>query len=1090
LPRTFSILAAALLAGWAVAQSNTGVFAGTVRSELGEPLSGVEVRVISVATGSRIVVTTALAGEFLVPSLLPGDYTVEVDAQPATRITISAGETLRSDLPPESSQLAQTEVQLLPNLTRDPFALARLTANSSDSGAGARGLGLAINGQRESSIAVVLDGVNSRDEFSSGPAIPIPLDSVQELSLITSGFPATYGRASGGVFRLSTRSESGNFHASLYEYSSLSALASNSFLDNANDSARAAFTRNQFGAALGGPLHANRLFWFTNLEATLVRSSATQLAWIPTPQLLSQTAPETQVFFAALGQTRPDLQTVGTVSLGQLTAMSGRSPCLGFACITLPATLPLLRHVAYRSPFNAGAGVPQNSWNSWTRLDYNRSERTQLYGRYAVYREHDLSGTLSNSPYADFDLAARQLDQSMLISAIHRWSARWTSHSSIAFDRLRAEQQGLTSRGIVPSMYANPLAPVVVGNDPVAFPGYNPLSPGAGGAFGGPENILQLTHETAWSTGKHFLRLGGTYEWIEDNRTDASYQSAVDALSNTTGLGPPLVGLLYGTFAQIQVAVDPQGKVPCTVSPSTCSLNLPLHSPNFSRSNRYREVGLYAQDEWRAARHLTISAGIRWDFFGVQHNANPALDSNWYSPIAGSLIEYLVYGSLAPAASSPVGELYRPRWKNFAPRLGVAWSPFSGAGTVFRAGGGLAYDRIFNNVTFNVLRNAPNYAILDVPGPISTSNFGPLAAPSGTITLPPSEARIIDPNLRTARAWLWNASVEHRFFRSLSVAVEYDGSRGIDLYSVSYPNQAGFRNFIFGDPCTGLGDCRTQPSPFYSQYVGYRGNQGFSSYRALNNRVQFRNSHLMLTANYTWSHAVDNISSAFFETGAQGVRNLLGNANITTNNGLFDAGLLDPFHPSLDRGDADFDVRHRVVVWGNWRLPWLHGWTADAILTAHSGQPFSVFDTISQTLDLSAPRAIFLGDPPRSRNTFVPSPNPDSWRLFTFSPLQFLHLPNLLTPTSSWSSGMSARNSFRAPGFRNLDLAITKSIRISESRSIDLRGEFFNALNHANLYVIGATADLGITNTIEGCRGCTGSSWDHRQIQLSARFRF
>ena len=122
-------------------------------------------------------------------------------------------------------------------------------------------------------------------------------------------------------------------------------------------------------------------------------------------------------------------------------------------------------------------------------MDYNLSDRTQIYARYGLYSENDLSGVLSNSPYSNYDLGQSQFDNTFLASVTHSWNDRWISQSKLDFNRFTIQQQGLTSRGVVPTMYANPVAPVAIGSDNVAFPGYNPFSPGSGGAFGGPLHL-------------------------------------------------------------------------------------------------------------------------------------------------------------------------------------------------------------------------------------------------------------------------------------------------------------------------------------------------------------------------------------------------------------------------------------------------------------------------------------------------------------------------------------------------------------------------------------------------------------------------
>jgi hypothetical protein len=586
---------------------------------------------------------------------------------------------------------------------------------------------------------------------------------------------------------------------------------------------------------------------------------------------------------------------------------------------------------------------------------------------------------------------------------------------------------------------------------------------------------------------------------MRDNRTYAAYQTAVDALSKG-GVGPALSGLLAGTFTDIKAAVDPQGQFPGG------TVTLPLSSPSFSRSNRFNDGAVYVQDSWKVRPRITVNLGLRWEYFGVQHNANQSLDSNWYAPGIGSadnqLAQYLSTGTIQLAQKSTVGGLWDPSKKNFAPRVGIAWDPFGDGKTSLRGGYGIGYERNFGNVTFNLIQNPPNYAVLDVAGPISTSNFGPLAGSGGTLTLPHVGARIVDPNIKTAYAHTWSASIERQITKDVVWAIEYSGSKGVNLYVISYPNQAGFGNNILGIPCTGNGDCTAQPNPNWGANVGYRGNEGFSIYHGLNNKLtvhNFHNTGLDLSLNYTWSHAIDNQSSTFFE--AAGVTNQYGNNNITTNNGNFGLGLLDPYHPNLDRGDAEFDIRQRVVVAANWRIPFkgkgisnalLGGWSLNPLFVARTGQPYSIFDCSSPlTLSFNCERAVFNGPVPKTSNGLVATTTPDSYSFITFTDAQINHtLTNTMAPGATWPSSMSGRDAFRAPGWWNLDFGVFKDTKINERFSLQLRGEAFNLFNHANLYVVGNSADMGSGNSVTACYGCTGSTYDRRNLQLAAKIIF
>jgi len=341
-------------------------------------------------------------------------------------------------------------------------------------------------------------------------------------------------------------------------------------------------------------------------------------------------------------------------------------------------------------------------------------------------------------------------------------------------------------------------------------------------------------------------------------------------------------------------------------------------------------------------------------------------------------------------------------------------------------------------------------------------------------------------------------------------SLEYSGSKGVNLYSIAYPNQAGFGNFALGDPCTGLQPngtttCTSQPNATYGNTVGYRGNQGFSIYHALNNRVVMNNvlnSGIDLTVNYTWSHAIDNLSSTFFEAGGQGIASQYGQQNITINNGNFVFGLLDPFHPNLDRGNAEFDVRHRVVLAGHWKVPtrkgagWrnlaLGGWSLNPLFIARTGQPFSFFDSAAQELPLNTPRATFIGNVPNTNTgNLIPTSVPNTFQYITVNPAQIAHEPMALTPGQPWPTNMSGRDAFRAPGWWNLDFGLYKDTKVNERISVQLRAEVFNIFNHANLYVDGITADVGTNNgtnnAVNACYGCTGSTYDRRHLQLGAK---
>ncbi|MDP9172077.1 MAG: TonB-dependent receptor, partial [Acidobacteriota bacterium] len=650
------------------AQTEVAQLAGTVRTAAGAPADSALVEISSALTGFTSKVNTSRRGVYIFAELLPGEYVVRVTITGFTPVekivALPAGMRIGQDFTlggnPKAEHLEDqtvsrifsgTEIRELPSLTRNPYQFAGLAGNVSDAGLGTRGVGLAINGQREASTNILLDGANNNDEFYGRIGQQIPLDAVREFSVLTSSFTAEFGRASGGIVNVVSRAGSNDWHGSGWEFNRVSALTSNSFQDNATGVHEADFARNQFGYTLSGPVLHDKLFFFSSTEGTLVHGTSSAYAWVPTAQLLAASAPATQTFFQALGQLRAGVRTLGTASANDLTAIYGRNPCTGLACATLSPTLPLFTHVAYDAPVDGGGGFPQSTGNTFGRLDYNLSERTRIYARYALYRESDDQGVLSSSPYSNYDLGQSFFNQSFVASATHMFSARLTAQSKVALSRLSDSQQGLTSRGVVPTMYANPISPVAIGNDNVAFPGYNPFTPGGSGAFGGPQNILQFYHDVSWTRGSHSFRFGGSYQYMRDNRTDAAYQTAVDSLSQGGGLGPAVNGLLSGQFAQISVAVNPQGKFPCGTAPVSagCSIALPAGPPNFSRSNRYHDYAMYVQDAWKITPRITLNLGLRWEVFGTQHNKNGNLDSNYYLGSGSTIQQQIASGGLQNA---------------------------------------------------------------------------------------------------------------------------------------------------------------------------------------------------------------------------------------------------------------------------------------------------------------------------------------------------------------------------------------------------------------------------------------------------------
>jgi hypothetical protein len=1106
----------------ALAQTETGQIIGKVTDPSGAVVPNASVVIKAVDRGTTINATTNAQGQFIVANLQPGLYDVTVTvtgfAPRTQRAQVTVGSQVSLDLALSIQATGETidvvasggvevntqnqelsdvvsgnQIRELPSLTRNPYDFVTLSGNvtptdvNTTNFTSTRGVGFAINGQRPSSTNILLDGGENVNTFDTTVGQSVPLDSVQEFRVITSNFSAEYGRAAGGIVNVATRAGTNEFHGTIYEFNRVARFASNDYNNNANGVAKGNFTRNQFGYSVGGPVWRDKLYFFNSTEWTRVRSSEQVINYVPTPELIAASNPLTQSFFNAYPLATPISGEILTVN--DVIARANLTGTTPFT--SLPGTLPAFGQVLYNIPNDVGAGLPQNTYQIVSRVDWNISDKTLFYGRHALESQDFFVGTNSASPYQGFNTGVDIFNNNTLLSLTHTFSPRLVSQSKFVYNRLN-QQQPLGDQAPAPTLYLRNQA-TRISNFLVALPGYLPFNPGSAIPFGGPQNLFQFYQDFNTTLGDHQWRYGGTFIHIQDNRSFGAFQNAVATLGANTSQA--LANLVTGQLAQFQAAIDPNGAFPGD------TINLPVGAPNFSRSNRYNEFALYIQDNWRIKPRLTLNLGIRYDFFGVQRNKNQQLDSNFYFGSGSTLPEMVRNGSVQLAENSPVGGLWEADKNNFAPRLGAAWALTSDGKTSLRGGYGISYERNFGNVTFNVIQNPPNYAVVSIlPGQtpgfpagslfISPNNAGPFAGTTGSVTLPQTSLRHVREDINTAYAHFWSGSLERELFPGTVASVQYSGSAGRNLYSIENLNRPGTGAFFFGD---------TNPlARLNQQYSGIntRGKSGYSNYNALITEIntsRFRSLGLSFTARYTYSKALDNLSSTFSEN---------------TNN--FNLGLLDPFNPNLDYGPADFDIRHRFATGWNWEVPFdkigdrffggtgtgvarqvFGGWELTGILTARTGTPFSVFDcTNVPTAENACPRAFQTGNLPVGAQNDL-TPDPVTPNRFTYLDLSGLVAPgfytNPVTGTSdigNFPNSMIGRNRFRGPGFWNLDAGLYKRFKFTETVGLQLRAELYNVFNHANMFIIGVETDVSSGLTVPSRR------LGRRNLQLAAKITF
>jgi len=1167
-------------------QAETGAIAGTVTDATGAVLPGASVTAKSVATGAERTVTTGSNGQYFIQELIPGLYDVTVssgsfqsfksraevtvggkvtvDAQLSlsghrtTVEVIGAGGATVNTRSQELSQLVDTtQMAQLPSLNRDPYDFVALSGNVSNadetSNGGAPnntgasvgqnltgyGVGYSINGQRETGTEILLDGVENVGIFSDVAGQPVPADSIQEFGIITNNYGAEFGRASGGVVNVDTKHGSNDIHGSAFEFNRLSAYTANTFGNDAENALEGAlvapkgiYTRNQFGYDAGGPIIKNKLFAYFSEEFVRVRSASTQTEEILDPSFVSMLPSNIQAYFSKFG-TGADTPSGTVTTAGQLAAnplVNSAFPVVGTTPVfpmingvtTVSATQPVFDLVNFTAPFDAGGGTPQNTYDLVGRLDYNLSDKTQVFFRYARYSENDFPGSISNSPYPQYDVGGILIDNSALFSVTHEISSNLLSSTKLSFTRYDSVNSFDSALTQTPNLYlsSSPYSQQIdyVSGYVIQLPGLENTADGSGGLpYGGPQNTLQLSHDMAWTKGRHTMHFGGEFTYIQLNVAYGAYYQANEVLGSD--LGPSINTLVNaggamqgGVFAspllQFEARVNAEGVLPCAtdnfgneiVTPA-CTVTPPLPAAAAGRSYRYKDWALYAGDSFKLTPRLTVNYALRYEHYGTQHNNHADLDSNFYDG-AGTYPENVADGGVFLTSQSPDGQFWKPRWGTLAPRVGFAYDIFGDGKTSLRGGFGISYERNFGNVTYNASFNPPASAVLSdncgataagIIGSgcqqfVTNNDLGPLGEPGSPSALTPTELRDDQANINVAQTQFWSLALQRQVAANALLEISYSGAHGVHLYDINNINLAGAAQEYLGAPFVTTfydpsaptspqcpyadpgataaltqaqlmnGDvvngCYTRPNSQYTN-INQRGSGGSSAYDALNVKFQTQNLY------HTGLTLVTNY------TFAHSLDDLSTTFSDDLTQGSF--GYTSYLNPKLDWGNSDFDVRHRIVISPIWETPWfkngsgwerqaLGGWTIASIFTAHTGIPFSIYDESYDLNGYTVPR-LTPATPITDYHTGTPVPVTGEANLYTA-----LNVPppaNLgpLNPTLGISdfgpfpANMTGRGAFRGPGAWNDDLSIAKSFKLTERFALEFRAEAFNVFNHHNLYV-------------------------------------
>lgn len=1055
---TFRTLALCLvLSSASLAQSVDASIQGRVLDASKAAVAGAELVLVEQATGLERRTRSGEAGGYSFAALQPGLYSLEARAKDFRSelrqgLTVAVGARLAQDFvlevgpvsdavtvaaePPSLNQRSASVSTVIPNnyLVELPLdgrnflelvALAAGVTKSADGSAGStRGrFAFQAGGARESANSFVYDGVYAIDPVLNSFTFTPPVDAVQEFRVETANSEAGQGRNSGGQVSVSLKRGGNQFHGTAYHFLRNSALDARNFFDQP-DQPTPKLRRNQFGGSIGGPLRKNSTFFFADYEGLRERRAITRTTNTPT-------AAERSGDFSSSSLPAP------------INFLSGQP----FENGQLPAFFlhPVGQGVAslYPLPNRAGAGqnfvsapTQSNDGNKFdVRVDQKLGENGRLAGRYS-FADRTLFEPFAGQTFAAVPGYGNDVDergQNLMASETHTFGSRWVNEVRFGFNRVDNrtfhENSGTSINRTVglPDFVDRERD---LGLTFIQVTGLSPL----GDEFNNPQDGVidsyQFSDTASVSAGNHFLQFGFEQRFIRGNAfrdvQSRGQISFTDFAFTQSAFADVLLGLPSFTGGAASDSVQNQ---------------------------RTAATNLFAQDSWRVRSGLTVTLGLRYEY------NQPAYDAFDAAAVFDSASQQIVQVGTngVPRAG------YESDLNNFAPRIGIAWSPRAERKTVVRAGYGIHYN-------FSSL--APGQGIYFNPPFFNFQLFFPSQQqqillhdpwPEGGAAPVPPSAVTYDRNLRTSYAQNWNFTIEQEFADSTVVSVGYVGTRGVNLLGGRDINQ----------PAPSTAEFNLRPNPFYSD-VNQIESAFDSVYHSLQAQLQCRfRGGLTGLFNYTWSKSIDNASN-FFASAAD--PNFAQDSN----------------NVSAERGRSSFDTPHRFVGSFAYELPFgkdkrwagnlsgaagalVSGWKINSIITLASGQPATV--ALPSELDNSNTGRSIFGFGAGDRPNLVGNPNrsnPD--------PAQWIDPAAFAFPAFG-TFGNAGRNIVQGPPLQNVNFSAVKDTHLAEDVTLQFRAEFFNFLN---------TPNFGQPNIFFGTPGFGRilSARDGREVQFGVKLLF
>ncbi|MBS1828109.1 MAG: TonB-dependent receptor [Acidobacteria bacterium] len=1068
--RAFALL---FLTSALFSQTPSASVTGRVTDGSGAVIPGVAITVKNVDTNIVSKATSNEVGDFTVPYLHPGRYTLEASNAgfrtfKQAEFQLAVDQALRLDIPMElgstTESITVTEAPPVLNtengtrgqvITKEEIAdipldsrsfsdLALLTGGVIPKGDGGDG-SYAVNGGRADNTGFLIDGMNNTQRRNTGAVINPPLEGVQEFKMITSGFSAEYGRYAGGVLTVVTKSGSNRFRGSLYEFFRNDAMDATGYFDVQKSKLR----RNQFGATIMGPVYIPKLyngrdktFFMVTWESLRVTDGKTQRGIVPLPEMLQgDFSRVTDAFGRPLRIVDP-LATRTPFPNNQIP-VSRLNP----VSLKMAAYYPAPNLVGANNFISQG-NLTQSYNNTGIKVDHNISERDRLtFSTFWRPNSNYDPVVNSRSPLPIFGLKNNTLDLLSYARYLHTLTPSMFLELSASFSRktnnqlwpLSEEKDWAAEIGF----NGGTQNPIARGLPQVDASGYIPLGP----AYDYPKiwsyNNYQYAATNTWLRGKHAIKFGGDFLRMQYfSRQYGDTRGRVSFLGRFTG--DPMADLVLGWPQSTRRQLDAAG---------------PYHLiSNYSG---------FIQDDYKISSSLTLNIGLRYELmkppkekFGQWSMFVPSVGK---IVIAGrgnvpdfdqriqstGLSQYI---TMAADAGLPA-TIRKADYTDFAPRFGFAWRPFGRKTTVLRGGYGLFYgssslyrlDEYSDtypfsiNETYNAVTNNPLAVTMSDPYPVARRSVGGVTSTNGQ-----------DVSLQSQYLQSWNLTVEKEFGRGTVLEVAYAGSKGTHL-----PRRFDYNQQIRDLSVRAATGTFPRPFPVFGAInIINDGSNSIYNSGAVTVRRRF-NKQFFVRGTYTFAKSIDESSN----TGGTIQYNF--------------PAAQDSSNLKLERGRSDFDIGHtfaasfilqpsftRNVVGRNWQLA--------GTSTIYTGPPFTPKVANFNYANGEASR------PDRMSKGMLENRSVDQW----FDRLAF---PTV--PVGSYRFGTSGRNILDGPGTFNVNASLSRRFRIDESRLIQFRLETFNTPNHPNFNLPENRVDIISGGAISRVR-------NNRNLQLGLRFEF